>query len=37
MRLLSAFEVDHISTKALLFQTGYLTIGAMNQLGAFIQ
>ncbi len=36
-RLLSAFDVDHISTEALLFQTGYLTIGAMNQLGAFIQ
>jgi hypothetical protein len=35
-RLLSAFDVDHISTEALLFQTGYLTIGAMNQLGAFI-
>ena len=36
-RLLSAFDVDHISTEALLFQTGYLTIDAVNQLGAFIQ
>jgi hypothetical protein len=36
-RLLSAFDVDHISTEALLFQTGYLTIEAVNQLGAFIQ
>ena len=25
--LLSAFDVDHIGTEALLFQTGYLTIG----------
>ena len=25
-RLLSAFDVDHMSTEALLFQTGYLTI-----------
>ncbi len=25
-RLLSAFDVDHVSTEALLFQTGYLTI-----------
>ncbi len=25
--LLSAFDVDHIATEALLFQTGYLTIG----------
>ena len=24
--LLSAFDVDHITTEALLFQTGYLTI-----------
>ena len=24
--LLSAFDVDHIATEALLFQTGYLTI-----------
>jgi hypothetical protein len=36
-RLLFAFDVDHISTEALLFETSYLTIGTMNQLGAFIQ
>ena len=31
-RLLSAFDVDHIATEALLFQTGYLTItGAERQ------
>ena len=31
--LLSAFDVDHISTQALLFQTGYLTIAAEEELG----
>ena len=31
--LLSAFEVDHIGTEALLFQTGYLTIRAESTLG----
>ena len=30
-RLLSAFDVDHISTEALLFQTGYLTITEMKR------
>ena len=29
--LLSAFDVDHIATEALLFQTGYLTIAAEQQ------
>ena len=32
-RLLSAFDVDHVSTEALLFQTGYLTITAEEKLG----
>jgi len=36
-RLLSAFDVDHIATEALLFQTGCLTIAAVRQLGAFVQ
>jgi len=36
-QLLSAFDVDHIATEALLFQTGYLTIDGIEQLGAFIQ
>ncbi|MDE0269225.1 MAG: ATP-binding protein [Acidimicrobiaceae bacterium] len=31
--LLSAFDVDHIGTEALLFQTGYLTITAREELG----
>ncbi len=30
-RLLSAFDVEHISTEALLFQTGYLTITEMKR------
>ncbi|WP_295887412.1 ATP-binding protein [uncultured Thiohalocapsa sp.] len=35
--LLSAFDVDHIATEALLFQAGYLTIAATRRLGAMIQ
>ena len=31
--LLSAFDVDHIGTEALLFQTGYLTITGEDKLG----
>ena len=31
--LLSAFDVDHIGTEALLFQTGYLTIQSEEDLG----
>ena len=31
--LLSAFDVDHIGTEALLFQTGYLTIESEEELG----
>ena len=31
--LLSAFDVDHIGTEALLFQTGYLTITGEEDLG----
>ena len=31
--LLSAFDVDHIATEALLFQTGYLTIRGAEQRG----
>ncbi len=31
--LLSAFDVDHVSTEALLFQTGYLTITGEERLG----
>ena len=31
--LLSAFDIDHIQTEALLFQTGYLTIGRVEKLG----
>ena len=31
--LLSTFDVDHIATEALLFQTGYLTITATEDLG----
>ena len=36
-QLLSTFDVDHIATEALLFQTGYLTIESVQTLGAFIQ
>ncbi len=35
--LLSAFEVDDISTEALMFQTGYLTIDSVRRIGAFAQ
>jgi hypothetical protein len=35
--LLSTFDVDHIAIEALLFQTGYLTIDAVRQLGALIE
>ena len=35
--LLSTFDVDHIATEALLFQTGYLTIDSMRQFGALAQ
>jgi len=31
--LLSSFEVDHISTEALMFQSGYLTIGEQLHMG----
>ena len=31
--LLSAFDVDHVGTEALLFQTGYLTITGEEELG----
>ena len=31
--LLSAFDVEEISTEALLFQTGYLTITKEEELG----
>ena len=31
--LLSAFDVEHIETEALLFQTGYLTITGEERLG----
>ena len=31
--LLSAFDVDHVGTEALLFQTGYLTITGEERLG----
>ena len=31
--MLSAFDVEHISTEALLFQTGYLTITGEEELG----
>ena len=31
--LLSTFDVDHIATEALLFQTGYLTITAVEDFG----
>ena len=32
-RLLSAFDVEHVGTEALLFQTGYLTITGEERLG----
>ncbi len=35
--LLSAFDVEHIGTEALLFQTGYLTIVGEERLGDWIQ
>jgi hypothetical protein len=35
--LLSAFDVDRISTEALLFQAGYLTIDRMRRFGAVIE
>ena len=35
--LLSAFDVDHIGTEALLFQTGYLTIQSEERLGGEMQ
>jgi hypothetical protein len=35
--LLSAFDVDHIATEALLFQTGYLTIESTRRRGALIE
>ena len=31
--LLSAFDVNHVGTEALLFQTGYLTITGEDELG----
>ena len=31
--LLSVFDVEHIGTEALMFQTGYLTITAEERLG----
>ncbi len=36
-QLLSTFDVERITSEALLFQTGYLTIDAVQQVGAFIQ
>jgi hypothetical protein len=35
--LLSSFDVERIATEALLFQTGYLTIDSVRQLGALLQ
>jgi hypothetical protein len=35
--LLSIFDVEQISTEALLFQTGYLTIDSVRQLGSMTQ
>ncbi|NEX18972.1 ATP-binding protein [Thiorhodococcus mannitoliphagus] len=35
--LLSTFDVERIGTEALLFQTGYLTIDSVRQLGALIE
>jgi len=34
--LLSSFDVDSISTEALLFQTGYLTLAAVENLGGSV-
>ena len=34
--LLSAFDVEHISTEALMWQTGYLTFGSSENLGGEI-
>ena len=31
--LLSSFDVDHVATEALLFQTGYLTIAGVENIG----
>ena len=36
-QLLSTFDVDHIATEALLFQTGYLTIESVQTLGASVR
>jgi hypothetical protein len=36
-QLLSAFDVERITTEALLWQTGYLTIDSVQQSGAFVQ
>ncbi len=36
-QLLSAFDVDRIATEALLFQTGYLTIDEVLELGEIVQ
>ena len=35
--LLSAFDVEHISNEALLWQTGYLTFSGVRQIGARIE
>ena len=35
--LLSAFDIEHIGTEALLFQTGYLTIAGEERLGPWTQ
>ena len=35
--LLSVFDVEQISTEALLFQTGYLTVDSVRQLGSMTQ
>ncbi|MFB1487928.1 MULTISPECIES: ATP-binding protein [unclassified Thiocapsa] len=35
--LLSSFDVDHIATEALLFQTGYLTIDAVVPVGDILR
>ena len=35
--LLSSFDVGRIATEALLFQTGYLTIDSVRQIGALLQ
>ena len=36
-QLLSAFDVERITSEALLWQTGYLTIDSVQRVGAFIQ